>query len=331
MRRRWAAIPGAIAAMALTLAACVTSQITLPLHPVAAGDQITIDATPAPLDPSDPGRTAIGDFVFAGGVSLTSAQTSRLHGLSDLRIQSDGSVFSVTDDGDLVTGKLVLDRAGRLVGLSAGTLRPLTGLLEEPLEGKDWGDAEGITFMPGGATIVSFERHHRVWLYPEVGSKKPVPQPIPSVAMGDNEGMEGVAAAPTVGVNAYWVGVEPGSIWICHLQLACDEVPGLPRPPAGYGLSALTTGPNGELVILHHSYIPAIGSRIIVTIVRDPMGAKTVIGQFALTPPMTVDNFEGIATVPRGAGGWRLYILADDNFSATQRTLMMAFDWTPPK
>ena len=28
---------------------------------------------------------------------------------------------------------------------------------------------------------------------------------------------------------------------------------------------------------------------------------------------------------------FRLYLLADDNFSPTQRTLMLAFDWTPPK
>lgn len=331
MRRRWAAIPGAIVAMALTLAACVTSQITLPLHPVAAGNAVTIRSTPVLLDSSDPGRTTLGDFTFAGGISLTSTDTSRLHGLSDLEIQADGSVFAVSDDGDLVTGKLVLDHAGRLAGFSDGTLRSLTGLSNEALQGKEWGDAEGVAFMPGGAMMVSFERHHRVWLYPEVGSGTPTPEPFPAVAMGDNEGMEGLAAAPSVSASAYWVGIETGSIWICRLKLTCEEVTGLPKPPPSYRLSALTTGPNGELVILHHSYVPAIGSRIVVTVVRDPLAAKTVIGSFAMAPPLSVDNFEGVATVPRAAGGWRVYILADDNFSPTQRTLMMAFDWTPPK
>lgn len=84
-------------------------------------------------------------------------------------------------------------------------------------------------------------------------------------------------------------------------------------------------------MILHHSYIPAIGSRIIVSIVRDPLGARQVVDTLTLAPPMTVDNFEGVAVVARPDGGWRLYLLSDDNFQPAQRTLLLAFDWTPPK
>ena len=50
-----------------------------------------------------------------------------------------------------------------------------------------------------------------------------------------------------------------------------------------------------------------------------------------MTPPMSVDNYEGVTVVPKGNGGWRLYLLSDDNFSPTQRTLLLAFDWMPPK
>jgi len=42
-----------------------------------------------------------------------------------------------------------------------------------------------------------------------------------------------------------------------------------------------------------------------------------------------VDNFEGIAVVPRATGGIRLYIVSDDNASASQRTYLLAFDWQP--
>jgi hypothetical protein len=54
-----------------------------------------------------------------------------------------------------------------------------------------------------------------------------------------------------------------------------------------------------------------------------------------LSRPLTVDNFEGLAGVPRPAGGVRFYMIADDNFGSyaglptDQRTLLMAFDWTP--
>ncbi len=332
MRRRWAVVPGATAAIALSLAACVAGRVALPLHPVSPGPGIAIQSTPVVMDPSDPGRTSAGDFAFAGGVSLTSDETSRLHGLSDLVVEPDGDLLSVSDDGaDLFTGRLALDPSGRLVGLTKGALRPLQGLDSLPLQGKAWTDAEGVTRLGDGETLVSFEGQHRIWRYTPSTKQPPRPAAMPAVAMAVNDGMEGLAAAPSVAADAYWVGIEPGGIWLCRLSVACEEKAGLPRPPPGYRLSSLTTGPKGELVILHHSYIPAIGSRIIVSIVRDPLGAKRVVDTLTLAPPMTVDNFEGVAVVARPNGGWRLYLLSDDNFSPTQRTLLLAFDWNPPK
>ncbi|MDO9222744.1 MAG: esterase-like activity of phytase family protein [Caulobacter sp.] len=332
MRQRWAAIPGTLAAIALTLAACVTTRPQLLVAPVKAGPSVAIQAAPVMLDASDPGRTSAGDFTYAGGIAVTSNETSRLHGLSDLVVGADGDLLSVSDDGaDLFTGRLVLDAAGRLVGLTDGALRPLGGLDGQPLQGKAWTDAEGVTRLGNGEMLISFEREHRIWRYAPSTNRPPRPVAMPPVAMAENDGMEGLAAAPTVAADAYWVGVEPGSIWFCRLSVSCEEKAGLPTPPPGYRLSSLTTGPKGELVILHHSYIPAIGSRIIVSIVRDPLGARQVVDTLTLAPPMTVDNFEGVAVVARPDGGWRLYLLSDDNFSASQRTLLLAFDWTPPR
>lgn len=329
--RRWAAVPGLLAALILTLAACVTARVSLPAGPLSAGPTIAVQTTPVVLDPADPGRAAVGDFTYAGGVAIVSDATSRLHGLSDLLVNSTGGVTAVSDDGDLFTGRLLLDPAGRLVGLTDAAIRSLTGPADGPLQGKEWGDAEGLTRLGDGALLISFERRHRVWLYESIHQRRPTAVALPAVAMAENDGMEGLAAAPALGPDTYWVGLEPGGIWLCRIKLACDEITGLPRPPPGYRLSSLTTGPNGELVILHHSYIPTIGSRIIVTIVRDPTGAKRIAGGFAMTPPMTVDNFEGVAVVARRQGPWRLYLLSDDNFSPTQRTLLLAFDWTPPQ
>ncbi len=332
MRRRWSAAAGSLVAVALSLAACVTALPILPAAPVKAGPEVALRSAPVLLDPSDPSRTTAGDFTYAGGIAVTSDQTSRLHGLSDLVVEPDGDVMSVSDDGaDLFTGRLMLDPAGRLVGLTDGALRPLQGLDSQPLQGKAWGDAEGVTRLGDGGILVSFEREHRVWRYAPSTGRPPKAVAMPGVAMAENDGMEGLAAAPTVAADAYWVGVEPGSIWFCRLSVSCEAKAGLPKPPPGYRLSSLTTGPKGELVILHHSYIPAIGSRIIVSIVRDPLGAGRVVDTLTLAPPMTVDNFEGVAVVARADGGWRLYLLSDDNFSASQRTLLLAFDWTPPR
>ena len=45
---------------------------------------------------------------------------------------------------------------------------------------------------------------------------------------------------------------------------------------------------------------------------------------------LTIDNFEGIAAKELPDGKVRLYIISDDNFSASQRTLLMIFDAPRP-
>ena len=44
-----------------------------------------------------------------------------------------------------------------------------------------------------------------------------------------------------------------------------------------------------------------------------------------LVPPLSVDNFEGLAVHPDPAGGWLIYLLSDDNFNPLQRTLLLQF------
>ena len=75
-----------------------------PVAPISSGP-ISIDAVPVPLNPQNPSEMAIGDFLYAGGLVLTSRQTDQLHGLSDLEVTArTGSpplgmkVFSSTHD-----------------------------------------------------------------------------------------------------------------------------------------------------------------------------------------------------------------------------------------
>ena len=41
---------------------------------------------------------------------------------------------------------------------------------------------------------------------------------------------------------------------------------------------------------------------------------------------VTIDNYEGIAAKAMPDGHVRLFIISDDNFSTSQRTLLMVFD-----
>ena len=53
------------------------------------------------------------------------------------------------------------------------------------------------------------------------------------------------------------------------------------------------------------------------------------VDELALGAPLTVDNYEGLAALPRADGSVRFYLISDDNFSRLQRTLLVAFDWHP--
>ena len=61
------------------------------------------------------------------------------------------------------------------------------------------------------------------------------------------------------------------------------------------------------------------------------------IDEMEIARPLTVDNMEGVAAVPGPGGRIRFYLISDDNFGTYngvptgQRTLLMAFDWTPPE
>src|SRR5687768_2091538 len=78
-----------------------------PLHPPDPGSRIRIDALAVPLNPAKPDQTAIGEFVYAGGLALSSQQTRQLHGLSDLEVSGTNRLTAVGDVGSLLEARLV--------------------------------------------------------------------------------------------------------------------------------------------------------------------------------------------------------------------------------
>ena len=103
---------------ALGLAACGGRASEPSRAAVLAGQAIAIKAEAVRLNPADHNQDRVGNFFYAGGLKLTSAQTSRLHGLSDLDVQADGAADRCgKDEGDLLRARVALDATdGRLVG-----------------------------------------------------------------------------------------------------------------------------------------------------------------------------------------------------------------------
>ena len=314
----------AAATILIALAVCGCSARAAPNRPAAP---VSVEAITVPLNPQDPSAVRRGGFVYAGGLQLKGVDTDQFGGLSDLRVGPDGALTAVSDEGRLLRARLTFDSQGRLDGLGDARMTPLAGLDGQPVQGKTEGDSEGLALWPNGDLMVSFERDHRVWIYP-AGGGPPRPAPRPDTPMPDNEGMEGLALSPSHGPDAYWVGIEGGSIWLCHLQGGCARDDTQVQPPLGYRLTALSETAQGDLVVLHQGWDPVRGSHIILWITRPRPGRPTrILAKLSLAKPYTVDGFEGVDAQALPGGGLRLYLISDDNFSANQRTLLLAFDW----
>jgi hypothetical protein len=317
----------------LALAACAPRTPALPSAPLPYGAAIRIDAEPVRLNPQNPRRDRIGDFVYAGGVALTSKDTARLHGLSDLKVWPDGRLLAQGDQSDQLEARLVLGPDGRLRGLTDAHLSALKD--EKGAElfagGLSEYDSEGIAELPNGDRLVSFEHHDRILLYPKAGGP-PRPAPYPQIAYVSNKGMEALVADPSVAADAYRVGIEAtGEIFLCRLSAGCT--PSGRVALEGLQLSGMDLLPGGLTAYLLRSFSVLRGNVVRLRIV-DRGGAP--VDEMEIARPLTVDNFEGVAAAPQKDGGVRFYLISDDNFGTYnglptgQRTLLLAFDWRPP-
>lgn len=305
----------------------------LPTHttPVALYD--TASATPGSsmpsLDELPPGR-----LVYRGGLHL-SHEDPRFGGLSAIHLDTTGSRFlAVSDRAVWVQGDLEWT-AGRLTGAQVTHLSPLLSPDGTPYEGEAR-DSEALADLRDGLFAVSFERQHRIALY-TLGADwsrtgipaRPHPPPPGSDQYENNGGMEGLTRLPHGRLLA---GVERAVNGERQLALLDNTQWRDVRMSAepGYGLTALATH-RDHVYALERFWRRDVGNRI--RILRFPTAALDGAGVIEperlgeLEAGMAVDNFEGLAILERD-GETLLILVSDDNFSANQRTLMLAFALT---
>ena len=260
--------------------------------------------------------------MYAGGLTLTSRHNDQLHGLSDIEVNGGDRLTAVSDLGTLFTARLVFDPAGRLVSVADASISPLTDEDGKPLLDKANADAEGLAVLPDGDRLVSFERYDRILLYP-AGGGRPRAVPYPHATFAPNGGMEALTAAADIADDAYIVGAEvSGETWTCRLSSpTCVKGPSVAKPEE-FGLVAIKRL-GGMSAFLLRAYDEQRGARVSLQVFR----GTDAVGRMDLAAPMTVDNFEGLAVVQKADGAFRFYLCSDDNASAAQRTILMAFDW----
>jgi hypothetical protein len=341
----------------LVTAVLASASVLSALAPASCADAaraeppLSLAVEAVPLDPADPGRERVGALAYRGGIWLRSAD-SRFGGLSDLRVNADGSrLWAISDCGYGVSAALSYDAQGRLSGLADPRIVELVGSDGEPLS-REERDAESLV-LEGSSLEVGFEGTNRILAYalaPEFGGPArslPVPRGLHHCKA--NGGIETMvlldgghrllvceeSKRPSLDTLA-WIGADDQWSERSYPLLFDGGWGGEPfRPTSAARL------PGGDVLVLERRF-PPTGARI-VRISGDDLAAASTSGSrrplhpreiARLEKPLTLDNFEGI-DVRTDRGLTLVYVLSDDNNCAKrrhgprgtglQRTLLLMF------
>jgi hypothetical protein len=312
-------------------------------------ERIAVTATPVPLNPRDPSQSVVGRLRYLGGVRLTSPDP-RFGGLSGLRWH-DGALYAISDLGDFFT-LTVVEQDGRLTGVREVRVRRLTGTDGLLLaRGKEDSDSESLELhfrrgcrrcLPDSA-VVAFERNNRILAYrlvnglPQGAATEHTQSAEWRRGLPSNGGVEAMAGGYLLaeeprdaqgrasGRLSWWIGDRGARRGEVAMDLPMSD--NFSPTDADVGRS----GRDHPFVVLQRRYTPQTG--VAARIVRfrpaaESGGARREIADLEtlaeLAPPLSVDNMEGLAY--RDGGGSFIYIISDDNFSPTQRTLLLKFE-----
>jgi len=305
-----------------------------------AAEPITLAITRHPLDSEKRFETRIGKLEHRGTIEIK-APIPRVGGFSALHVSADGERFvALSDNGRWLKGSFVIDAKGWLVGIAGAKIGTLAGLDGLPLSGRFDRDAEAMATLADGSVLVGFENRHRIWRYP------PGDEPLASAALAfpsppgldrapANQGIEALAALPDGRLLALTEGMRAGD----------DAIQGwLWQDGAWRSIRYRSTGdylptdaaslPDGGVIVVERHFSVFTGlairiARIAPEALRPDAMMPDAVVQTSdiawLMPPAVIDNFEGIAARRGTDGTTLLYLIADDNFSPLQRTLILQF------
>lgn len=307
------------------------------LQPVPAELQTALDlhSQVLVLNPEDTEQQTVGSLRWRGGLAL-SAQDSAFGGLSDLLIDAEGrNITAVSDSGRWLRAALLYDAEGDLsdvVMAQFGALKEADG---SPLAGKRRQDAEALARFADRALVIGFERDHRLWRLPSAKhlNGKPLPMTVPPglAGAGSNAGVEALVALADGRLLAFTEGQLSGENFRVYLWQNGKGWADLALKPAGlFRPTGATLLPSGDVMLLERRFtlFGGVGIRLrqIPKTAIKPGAVLEGREVAELRAPLTRDNFEGIAVHRAPDGNLRFTLLADDNFNALQRTLIVQFE-----
>lgn len=310
-------------------------------------------------------RTEIGSLTYVGGFALTSTD-KRFGGLSGIDVLDDGNLLAVSDEGALVWIDLevngVTPKAARYAPLLGGEGRPLTGKSEGDSEGLAYQDGLALVSFERDHRVLAFNikecgaaaRGVPVSEWMQSAASTGQAFDIAKIKVTENSGLEALAVTPdwflAAGLETKADGAGPLSVrpiegeadFSLRIESGAAELVGADVLPGAddkhvrlftlhRSSNVLVAAPISiaETVLLREldqSRLPA--NRISDVRARGlevwTVASRKRLADFSLLT--TIDNYEGIAAKALPDGRVRLYVISDDNFSASQRTLLMVFE-----
>jgi hypothetical protein len=333
-----------------------------------AGESLSISATPVALQPLT-GRRRIGQLTFVAGFHLTSPD-KRFGGLSGIDVLDNGNLLAISDRGDFVWIDLAPDGLtpvrGRIAAMHDARGEPLRGPADGDAEGLAVNGGMALVSFERNHRILAFD----VGRCAGAARGAPIVFGPFGLALSDAFSDERIVAdanqgAEPLGVTDDWYvftgvetkveGLSPMSARPIEAALEFEHRIGVDAPEfVGVDVIRDTKGEGGVRVFsLHRSFSPLSGNAISINETDyhrylDQTNLKRRIDSeidershqlFAETGwrrlaemnvLVTIDNYEGIAATELPDGRVRLFVVSDDNFSATQRTLLMVFELAKP-
>jgi hypothetical protein len=245
---------------------------------------------------------------LAGAWRLTSA-APRFGGISALAL--DGEQFiAVSDSGAVLRFPKAL-RSRMTVAATDLPSGPGSARYKESR------DAEALSRdSRGRGWWVAFEGRNELWLYDRDFTRAIARVPVERDGLGENNGMEGLVTHAE-GLIAF-----PENGGAAHRWRNGEWQRGAIRPRRPISDATLYDFRSAFLIERRATYL---GFRNALAFIRgNSRGAYTVWRK--PLPVSRRDNLEGIAGEPLPGGGYRLWIISDDNFHPRLRTVLLAID-----
>jgi hypothetical protein len=298
----------------------------------SVSNTLHVELIPIDLDRRDPERAEYDRLVFLGAFLLSSSDP-RFGGLSGLAIGVDGRLYAVSDRGFWLSAHMHLHATGRLINLSdweiASLLTP-----EKRAVRKHLADAEALARAPDGSFVVAFEHAHRIWRYgapPKGFLDAAVPVPIPSEILRAprNGGLEAIGVLPNGRIVAIAEELQNRDRSLKAWLVDNGQSAQLSYVPSdGFRPSDAATLKNGDVLVLERRYslFRYFSARLKLIKAQDIRPGAMLAGEelLRLAPPLTVDNFEGVA-VSETNRGVMIFLISDDNYFQLQSTLLLQF------